>query len=302
MPVLLTVQRLVSRQSAVDVGSTSFPAAIRTLASVVASVTMVVTIYLGYKKCFRNRLDSFEAERRREAAHGFPLTSLDQGSNGFEDLVPVYVGEGRYMYISRDEIPRRPQHVVRVNSVHSPRFDADSLKIFEAGPSERQQACAICLEQLEEETVSAGQCLHLMHTNCLASWLRKDINSNCPVCRVRIFESASLESLGERAVGIPSQTAGDGSEMGNVFSVKVVTDDAQDNGHSGESPSEIEPYAQLQQASAGNIGQNTAVSVSADALGNGAERDGSITRPVEERVGGLEQNSWRVVLLEPSKD
>lgn len=64
------------------------------------------------------------------------------------------------------------------------RYDPENLPSFKVNEEDAQNPCPICLVPLEEEMVSSGQCLHLMHTSCLKSWLVKDVNSACPVCRV----------------------------------------------------------------------------------------------------------------------
>lgn len=69
---------------------------------------------------------------------------------------------------------------------HNPpnRYDPENLNSFQATKDDAQNPCPICLVPLEEESVSSGQCLHLMHTSCLKSWLAKDVHSACPICRV----------------------------------------------------------------------------------------------------------------------
>lgn len=90
----------------------------------------------------------------------------------------------------------------RDQPVAAPRFNPDDLISFEVTGEDMKNPCPICLCLLEEEPVSAGQCLHLMHTSCLKSWLAKDTKSACPVCRVPFYdpvesdeEEASRNSL-----------------------------------------------------------------------------------------------------------
>ncbi|CAN8062703.1 unnamed protein product [Agarophyton chilense] len=204
MRVLPTAQ-YAFRQAATELPSTVFPSAIRTLASIIASVTIIITIYLGYRKCIRGRDDSFSVRRNHQEPFGIPLTSYDAPGSAYSDeYLPVYVGNGRYIYVSRNELPRDPPNVMRRDSRAPTHFDAGTLTKFEAANDEKHQSCAICLEQLQEEPVSAGQCLHLMHNNCLTSWLNKDASSNCPVCRVRIEESASFDELQGKVFEISS--------------------------------------------------------------------------------------------------
>ncbi|KAI0565942.1 Zinc finger RING-type [Gracilaria domingensis] len=203
MRVLPTAQHTL-RQAAMELNATAFPSAIRTLASIIASITMVITIYLGYRKCMRGRGGSFTSERGRDLQFGIPVTSYEESGAYSEEYLPVYVGDGRYVYVSRNDLPRDPPHIDRRDLNVPPRFDPRTLKQFEAASEEKQHSCPICLEEQQAEAVSAGQCLHLMHTSCLTSWLNKDINSNCPVCRVRIEESASFDNLRGRVVELPS--------------------------------------------------------------------------------------------------
>lgn len=60
------------------------------------------------------------------------------------------------------------------------------LASFDAVGASREEKCPICLGELGEEPVSAGQCLHLVHTSCLSEWLGRDALRACPVCRVGV--------------------------------------------------------------------------------------------------------------------
>lgn len=81
------------------------------------------------------------------------------------------------------------------------RYNPDNLPSFDVNKNDAKNPCPICLVPLEEEMVSSGHCLHLMHTSCLKSWLVKDVHSACPICRVA-FTDVIDES-------------DDGSEMSN---------------------------------------------------------------------------------------
>ena len=67
-----------------------------------------------------------------------------------------------------------------------PNFSLDDLGSFCVNAKFQDEACPICLEPLQEELVSAGNCLHLAHTSCLKRWLARDTLCACPVCRVEI--------------------------------------------------------------------------------------------------------------------
>ncbi|KAI0567448.1 hypothetical protein FGB62_2g212 [Gracilaria domingensis] len=54
---------------------------------------------------------------------------------------------------------------------------------FKASEKDRRSACPVCLDELGERNVSTGQCLHLIHTDCLKQWLVRDRHCGCPVCR-----------------------------------------------------------------------------------------------------------------------
>lgn len=92
---------------------------------------------------------------------------------------------------TENEVRRRQgTRVVEARGVIGARkFDADNLLGFPAREADKKKPCAICLGLLEEEDVSCGQCLHLMHTSCLKTWLRKDVLSACPVCREPFCDS-----------------------------------------------------------------------------------------------------------------
>lgn len=64
-----------------------------------------------------------------------------------------------------------------------PRYDPNNLPSFQVPKDQEDNPCPICLAPLKDEPVSSGQCLHMMHTSCLKSWLAKDVKSACPVCR-----------------------------------------------------------------------------------------------------------------------
>ncbi|CDF36078.1 unnamed protein product [Chondrus crispus] len=92
-----------------------------------------------------------------------------------------------------------PQHVVGARSRvvtteetrSTPRFNPEDLVSMEVSDRDKGNPCPICLGALEEEPVSTGQCLHLMHSSCLKSWLAKDTKSACPVCRVSYVQNAA---------------------------------------------------------------------------------------------------------------
>lgn len=69
------------------------------------------------------------------------------------------------------------------------KFDIESIPSFLARDEDKHKTCVICLENLETEPVSAGECGHTMHTTCLKDWLAKDSRTACPVCR-HTYESA----------------------------------------------------------------------------------------------------------------
>lgn len=88
------------------------------------------------------------------------------------------------------EVPRPPR--VEVNRGPGANGNVDdvinNLASFKASEKHRALPCAVCLEDLGSKGVSSGQCLHLIHTECLQTWLAKDRRKACPVCRVPIGE------------------------------------------------------------------------------------------------------------------
>ncbi|PXF47089.1 hypothetical protein BWQ96_03166 [Gracilariopsis chorda] len=94
---------------------------------------------------------------------------------------------GTAVEISRrtDTNVRRTSHGNRsINEV------VNSLASFRAAEKDRALPCTVCLEDLGSRGVSSGQCLHVIHTDCLQTWLAKDKKNACPVCRVPIEEGA----------------------------------------------------------------------------------------------------------------
>ena len=56
------------------------------------------------------------------------------------------------------------------------------LRSFELRGALGEEACPVCLEQLNKQRVSVGPCSHYVHAECLKQWLRRS-SSSCPVCR-----------------------------------------------------------------------------------------------------------------------
>ena len=57
------------------------------------------------------------------------------------------------------------------------------LSSFELRSELGEEACPVCLEQLNMQRVSCGPCSHYVHSECLKRWLSKDKSKSCPVCR-----------------------------------------------------------------------------------------------------------------------
>lgn len=56
--------------------------------------------------------------------------------------------------------------------------------------------CAVCLMEFEEnELCRMTLCLHVFHSECLLSWIKK--NENCPVCRYIFNRKALIEYMQE---------------------------------------------------------------------------------------------------------
>lgn len=74
-----------------------------------------------------------------------------------------------------------PEHVQSTitNSSHSL-----TLTSYVPTASQAQSQCAICLEALGTQPVSAGACLHPLHTKCIRQWMRQSSTQiTCPICR-----------------------------------------------------------------------------------------------------------------------
>lgn len=76
------------------------------------------------------------------------------------------------------------------------------LRSFQPDDENKKLPCPICLDPLETEPVSAGNCNHMMHTSCLRGWLAKDVNSACPICRAPYDNSTSTPSLSSSSAAL----------------------------------------------------------------------------------------------------
>lgn len=129
----------------------------------------------------QGQFNPYAHHRQPTHPHGYPPHFLQPGmSPTAATLAPV-------------SAPRAGARAAPPDASATPRFDPEDLVSFEATGDDKSTACAICLEPLEQEPVSAGQCLHLMHTSCLKDWLVKDPKVACPVCRVSFTDSASVD-------------------------------------------------------------------------------------------------------------
>lgn len=70
-------------------------------------------------------------------------------------------------------------------------FPIPNLDSMKTPPEMRTAPCVICLEPFEKSFISTGFCNHSFHTNCITSWLSKDPQASCPVCRVFFFSKRS---------------------------------------------------------------------------------------------------------------
>lgn len=122
-----------------------------------------------------------------------------------------------------------PAHVVGVHSHASggpaeaqtiPRFNPEDLISFDVTGEDKKNPCPICLGLLEEEPVSTGQCLHLMHTSCLKSWLAKDVRTACPVCRVSYVDNAAIDI--DNALNAADEENVDNARAGNANAVQTA--------------------------------------------------------------------------------
>ncbi|PXF47783.1 hypothetical protein BWQ96_02465 [Gracilariopsis chorda] len=107
------------------------------------------------------------------------------------------------MYVSA--APHQSHPSAAPPELQDPRIDVDDLLSFDAPEKEKNNPCPICLAPLEDEQVSTGQCLHLIHTSCLRSWLAKDSRSTCPVCLIP-YEDAALNDSDPQTTAPQSAT------------------------------------------------------------------------------------------------
>lgn len=97
--------------------------------------------------------------------------------NGIYPYAPVEIN-------SPSQTQPRQNHSGQSYHTHSRSPPVPPLLSFDAPKTEMENPCPICLAALEDEPVSSGQCLHLIHSSCLTGWLAKDPKSACPICRV----------------------------------------------------------------------------------------------------------------------
>lgn len=164
----------------------------------VVSVCILISIWIYFQKRGIRRRATEQGVIGGEAAPtdevGYPYwIPAMRNRNGEIEAPPGYwtldMGNGQSVFI-RDGVGY-PEIPGRVGGIK--RFDANRLKSFEVGKS--NLACGICLEELQSEGVSAGECVHVMHTRCLKGWLVKDKERGCPVCREVVEGSASREQV-----------------------------------------------------------------------------------------------------------
>jgi hypothetical protein len=56
--------------------------------------------------------------------------------------------------------------------------------------------CVICTDLfLVNSQISACQCGHLFHEDCLSRWLKSGQQANCPQCRAKVKESTVIKRL-----------------------------------------------------------------------------------------------------------
>lgn len=181
--------------------------------AVVTIIFVAIKLMACYRRRPRNRTRSTIRSNLRttnspETAQQGPFRTPDPTQPSLTVPSHVVHVNGRTLYLSPDgQAPNWSQYRYQHNhnDRHSiiarsadgrpiPRFNPDDLLSFEATGEDRKNPCPICLGLLDEEPVSTGQCLHLMHTSCLKSWLAKDVKSACPVCRVSYLSSVPGES------------------------------------------------------------------------------------------------------------
>lgn len=59
-----------------------------------------------------------------------------------------------------------------------------NIKIIKQ-PIEIKNVCAICLDELIEETIATLNCGHSFCYHCISEWLLKSEHMDCPSCRVK---------------------------------------------------------------------------------------------------------------------
>lgn len=101
---------------------------------------------------------------------------------------PVYPGglpvNGKPRFQSAAPSPT-PTCLPPIHTV-SPKF-TPTLPSFQASDNQLEDVCPICLAGLREEPISAGECLHAVHTLCYRHWLAHLPEPACPVCRAPVF-------------------------------------------------------------------------------------------------------------------
>ena len=56
-----------------------------------------------------------------------------------------------------------------------------------------EMQCAICLDELRDGHISALECSHAYHEDCLERWLRtRNANATCPMCKARVWPRGEL--------------------------------------------------------------------------------------------------------------
>ena len=90
-----------------------------------------------------------------------------------------------------------------------------------------EKTCAICWQDLNDETCSKFSCKHdYFHENCIRTWILQDSNKSCPICRSSMGVVRGGERLWFGNILVDLR-----GTCGPVFPLKYVMGGCTDTGH-----------------------------------------------------------------------
>lgn len=167
-----------------------------TIWMIVVALALIIVFFSYYR--FRKRSRHCRGRFSRNSSSS-NLENIRNISNAYGTATTTYVVRPSGITIAVSTMNPTTPHAAAVAA-------AEAAEAMYSGQSRRcvklegfdapldqvgDDCCAICLAPLVEQRVSKGSCSHLIHTACYNSWLAKDVNRACPICRQSVDCSQS---------------------------------------------------------------------------------------------------------------